>query len=733
MSARQFYYAESTGESTTTTTGTYQDKTTLTFTPDASSTYFVIATWLIYSASTNSARRAFSKFRNDTAGTDFNLLKQQQTRANGQRVGASIAIEAFGGSPASQDYKIQYVAESAQGTAKIQQARVIALKKAATDESAESNTRDTTTSTSYQDKTVLTFTPASTGDYIVIAVADIDYASNSTNAVTVALDVDGTEYTAADHFGDTGVGANLWPWASLAKVNLSNASHTIKIKYKAGGGSITAGIANAKIVALRADTLENNYFAEQRTRQTTTNASYQDELTLTQTPQAVNHLMFVAGMKDNTQANAQGLEGATSFGEVTDGQVTGGEENMLFHMWSESLAASSTTWKIQLKSNGVATAGIDEMAISVIQLDVGNVTTTQTIQGLARVTATATKTVLGLARITATTVKTILGKADILKAATQTIQGLTRITASATKTIQGISRITTTATRTIQGIADILSTTTKTILGLAQITILTARTILGLARITASTTKTITGLARVTATTTRTILGLGDILKATVKTIQGVANIGSLGSQTIQGLARVTATATKTILGLGDILKATIQTIQGLARITKSISQTIQGLARITASATKTITGLARITVTVSKTILGIARITISSTQTILGKARVTVVTTRTVQGLSKISTLVSKSITGKADILATTTRIIQGVANVTANSSPLRNIFGKATIAQSSHKTITGVARILGNVEDIFSQPGLVTESGEKATILSSGNAILEELSQNV
>src|SRR5947209_5723679 len=54
MAARQFYYAESTAESTT-TLASYQDKTTLTFTPDASSTYYLLGSALVEGSTTTTA------------------------------------------------------------------------------------------------------------------------------------------------------------------------------------------------------------------------------------------------------------------------------------------------------------------------------------------------------------------------------------------------------------------------------------------------------------------------------------------------------------------------------------------------------------------------------------------------------------------------------------------------------------------------------------------------------
>lgn len=351
-------------------------------------------------------------------------------------------------------------------------------------------------------------------------------------------------------------------------------------------------------------------------------------------------------------------------------------------------------------------------------------TTTQTILGMARITATTLRTILGKADILKATTQTITGLARITKSVSQTIQGLARITASTSRTITGLARITASTSRTILGKASILRSTAQTITGLARIEKSASQTIQGLARVTASTLRTIQGLARITTTTTRTITGKADILKSTTQTITGLARVEKSVTQTITGLARITASTAQTIAGKARITISTSRTIQGLARITTSTAQTIAGISRITATTARTISGKAAILRTTSQTIDGLARIALITTQDILGKARITASTSRTIQGLARIEKSVAQTISGRARITAqavqtilgkariqiSTSRTIQGISRIT--SATVRTIAGKARITATTLQTITGVAVITNGTQRIITGMARITVS---------------------
>ena len=371
MAARQNYYAESTAESTTTSTS-YQDKTTLTFTPDDSATYFIFATWLHTNSST-SHRQIANLIRTSGTPVTFSELDERNFATNEYRSGFVVGIDAFGASPGEQTYKIQHKSSNASGTEKIKEAKILAIKKDSLDEYAESLTRATTTSTvSYVDGVTKTFTPGTTGDYIIFAQAVVD--SSATNRFPqVKLNVDGTE-TGFQQLAvrDTATGKSYF--GTLVKVNLTNSSHTIKLQYKISASG-TMGITNQRLIILRADVFENVYYDEDDARTTTTAGTYQDKSVLTQTPEAFEHVIFGADITDNSDISTgystytQLIEGATVIAEqIHQGMFDSSHRFPYVAMYRKTLAASSTTWKTQHKDEN-ATAGIAYSRILLLQTD----------------------------------------------------------------------------------------------------------------------------------------------------------------------------------------------------------------------------------------------------------------------------------------------------------------------------------------------------------------------------
>ena len=369
----QSYYSESTAESTWSTDTTYQDKTTMTFTPESNSTYLIIASWLMRQTRLRTGYYVQGKLTR-TTGTakDFNELIYYPKDATDYISGGTIGIDTFGESPTSQTYKIQYRTTSTSSVARIKEAKMIALKLDTNiDKYAESETRTTTTSTTYQDKTTLTFTPASTGDYIILASATLDGSSASYD-YRAQLTIDGTAYSTTNI--ETNLATNRELWFVLKKVNLSAASHTIKIQYSSESSAGTTGIADARIVAIRADRFLNNYYGENETRATTTSTSYQTYLTLTDTPQATDHLILAVEDLDASSTSystyGQALKGATTYGEMLrEAKDATGRGMQYFTLKKETLTNSSTSWYLQYRSeNAAATAGINNGRILVLEL-----------------------------------------------------------------------------------------------------------------------------------------------------------------------------------------------------------------------------------------------------------------------------------------------------------------------------------------------------------------------------
>ena len=366
----QNYYSESTAQSTTTSTA-YQDKTTLTFTPDANSTYLIISSWLNQMSSTN--YYSYTKLiRTTGTAKNFNELIYRPRDTTDYISGGTIGIDTFGASPTAQTYKIQYRSSSTSGTARIQQAKIFAIKlNDNVDKYAQAETRTTTTSTTYQDKVTLTFTPDTAGDYLIFASATLDGSSTSVD-FKAALNIDGTLYSAINL--ETNNATNKYPWFVMKKINMTQTSHTIKIQYASETTSNTTGIAHARIVAIPIDRFLNNYYVQDETRTTTTSATYQTKVTLEGTPEAGDYLI----------AAVQNLDGSST-SVSTYGQFyinTTGYEQMLVETRDASsrgyqyislnkIALTNTytysylKYRAETSSN---TAGVNNARILILQL-----------------------------------------------------------------------------------------------------------------------------------------------------------------------------------------------------------------------------------------------------------------------------------------------------------------------------------------------------------------------------
>lgn len=371
MASRQTYYAESLGEDTT-TSATYGDKATVTFTPDASSDYYIFWSCLVIGDSTS--EDAYTRLYNSTDAVVLAEQNQEHRTTGGTPYRASHGIAKYtsGGSPASTSFKIQYRSEVGGTSTRIKEARVLVVKAHADDEYAEYLSAETTTSNSYVDTScALTFTPATTGDYLIFSSADLKSSSSGDNYFLKLVD------PASAAIGEMSCvnrdATNFNPWATMVRQNLTNSSKTFKLQWhRTAAGTLT--LQNQRILALRLDTFDNEYYAEDRTRATTTNTSYVTDVTLTQTPQPVEHVIFAGALVDNSTTSVstiyQFYEDSTGTGEfnhrANTGETSAGQRS-LFVAYRKTLPAQSISWTYQHKVVSGATSGIDEDAIAVLQ------------------------------------------------------------------------------------------------------------------------------------------------------------------------------------------------------------------------------------------------------------------------------------------------------------------------------------------------------------------------------
>jgi len=241
-------YIESNGESTTTETA-YQPKATLTFTPPSQQDYLLLAT-------------ANLKNSNDTKATLIQLT--QDTNPAGGYEHESDIYSACGSASVIQnldatehDFVIEYATEHANYTAYVKDARITAIPIADfnSHDHAASEAESTNGTTTYADKTTMSLTTTTRGDWLIIPMA-LGKNDSTAAAFYSQLNIGGTTY---DEFAFTPSARTTYRnWYQPTVVNLSADTHTIKIQYKTGttAGGATAYIKHARITAIQLDTAE---------------------------------------------------------------------------------------------------------------------------------------------------------------------------------------------------------------------------------------------------------------------------------------------------------------------------------------------------------------------------------------------------------------------------------------------------------------------------------------------
>jgi hypothetical protein len=247
-------YQESLSVSSTTSTS-YQDKVSMVFTPQITADFVIIATAEVQGSSTSYQVRAQLAV-NSTTYQELRYRVKDTTDwypfDGVKRLTLSEGITYI--------FKIQFSTNNGGATAFIRNAKLLLLSLQS--EYAESEVLSTTSSTSWQDKVALTFTPTSDGDYLIIVTANYRGSSTSRDVDIRVIQDDTTVHI--DTMGRPGSGttANYYTFGVMRKVTLSAASHSFKIQYCSSDSLGTAGINYAHIVAIRISQFASSNYAE---------------------------------------------------------------------------------------------------------------------------------------------------------------------------------------------------------------------------------------------------------------------------------------------------------------------------------------------------------------------------------------------------------------------------------------------------------------------------------------
>jgi hypothetical protein len=337
-------YQESLVTSSTTSTA-YQDKVSVSFTPQVSADFVIIAAAEVQGSSTSYQAKARLTVNSTT---HQELAYRVKDTTDWYPFSGLKRLTLTGGT--NYEIKIQFCTNNAGGTAYIRNAKIVLLSLQS--EYAESETLSTTSNTSWEDKTTLTFTPTSSGDYLIIATANYRGSSTSRD-VYIRLIQDGTTIN-ADNSGRPGSGttANYYTFGVMRRVTLDTLPHNFTIQYCSSAAAGTAGINYAHMVAVKLDQFDADYYAEDETESSpAVVGAWADKVVNTYTADAGDYLMIGSiSYKSGNTNNAVGIdvqtESSSRQSSLVEHRNTNDYESAFF-MTKQTLTVGSKTDSIR--------------------------------------------------------------------------------------------------------------------------------------------------------------------------------------------------------------------------------------------------------------------------------------------------------------------------------------------------------------------------------------------------
>lgn len=290
-------YAESLGISTYNADTNYQSKTTLTFTAESGATYIILASWAL--GTSNSYNDGCAILYDET---NLNILSEQRIRSSTSQEwnpgGTSYYFTASLSAPIT--FRIKYKTLTTGTSVRIKNATLIAIKITTDDKVISSINRDIyDTDTNYQDKLILTFTPETTGNYLIISTCVFDGHNARVRCLSNTSGpwgIDNDTYSVADIYGELAV--KRQSYGAIKNFNLYGSTPAMfKIQYSTSDAEEIVGISYAYIIALKLDGFHNNVWRSFKLR-STNSGSYKDKFLLNNNYYAGYYLQIASYIYD---------------------------------------------------------------------------------------------------------------------------------------------------------------------------------------------------------------------------------------------------------------------------------------------------------------------------------------------------------------------------------------------------------------------------------------------------
>lgn len=336
-------YQESLEISSTASTS-YQSKVSMNFTPQLTADFVIIAVAEVQGSNTNYQAKA-------QLAVDSTVYQELRYRVKdttdwypfcgSKRItlneGADYAI------------RIDYCTSSSAATAYIRNARIVIFSLQS--EYVESEGLSTTSSTSWENKATLEFTPPSLGDYLIIATAN--YRMSTTNRDTKIQLIQDDTIVHTNNLGRPGSGttAEYYTFGAMRGATLDAGLHSFKLQYCSSNTPGIAGINYAHIIAIRLDQFDSNYYAESESESTTpTSGVWYDKVVNSYSADSGEHLILgsISYMSGSTSYST-GLEFQTELtarqSSLVEHRASTNYESAFF-MTKQTLSEENKTDKI---------------------------------------------------------------------------------------------------------------------------------------------------------------------------------------------------------------------------------------------------------------------------------------------------------------------------------------------------------------------------------------------------
>ena len=366
MPRRLVGYAEDLTESTS--TGSVVAKASITADLVSGTTYALF--WSYQCGSDDNTSTGRIRCFDGTGSASLGLHQFRARHTSDYVWGGGVSIYTAGAT-ASRTFYVEFTRTGGTGTLKIKTVRFAIIALTAADASGAATGNQSTASTSLVDALSVSFTPASTGDYLFIASAAV------TNGNTeVEFQTPGGTSVNNTGGGTPFVGVYM-PWSVVWRQNsLAASSQTAKIRWRSTTGA-TQNLQAACLVAIRLDAL----FGVQNTQDDASDGGTQTSYTTTETITATSLeanvrdtiVLAAASVANNSltldsyiefrEAGTALIEGIHQLGNATLTTVCG------LMVYKPTSSSSSITYDLRRKSESTNTTTTVFASIAVLELN----------------------------------------------------------------------------------------------------------------------------------------------------------------------------------------------------------------------------------------------------------------------------------------------------------------------------------------------------------------------------